>query len=73
MRGFNGEKLTAARTNHSDGIHAQMTPVFGQAGFSSLFVPTLSGTGIALKAGFIGLLHQLLELFNCGVFRIGNE
>jgi hypothetical protein len=31
-----------------------MTPVLGHAGFSSPFVPTLAGTGIALKAGFIG-------------------
>ena len=54
MRGFNGEKLAAARTNHADDIHAQMTPIFGHAGFSSLLVPTLAGTGIALKAGFIG-------------------
>ena len=68
MRCLNGKKLSAARADHADDIDAQMAAIFGHPGFSTLFVPALSGTRIALKAGLvgkpdihIGSLEQLLK------------
>ena len=50
MRCLNGEKLSAARADHSDDIDAQMAAISGHSGFSALFVPAFSGTRIPLKA-----------------------
>ena len=68
MRCLNGKKLSAARADHADDIDAQMAAIFGHPGFATLFVPALSGTRIALKAGHVGKpnihiapLEQLLK------------
>ena len=54
MRCLIGEKLSAARADHTDDIHAQMAAISGYPGFSALFVPTFSRTRIALKARLVG-------------------
>ncbi len=68
MGGLNGEKLSAARADHTDDIHAQMAAISGHPSFSALFVPAFSGTRIPLKAGLVGKpdihigpIEQLLE------------
>lgn len=62
MRCFNGKKLSCERAGHPEYIHAQMTTIFRCSGFSSLFVPTLSGTGITLKSRFVGKPDTLIRL-----------
>ena len=66
MRWLNGKKLSCARTDHSDDIHAQMAAIFCHPSFSVLFVPAFSGTRIALKAGLVGKLniYALIETVN---------
>ena len=54
MRCLNGKKLSCARADHADDIHAQMATIYCYPGFSALFVPAFSGTRIAPKARLVG-------------------